>query len=151
MTGDERRKIIYVGDSTHKVLSAIEGDRSYNRSGRINTVCERYLALVSHSMPEFTIAEWLAIMDANHDPVFKTSLHPYTNIEDYPHRVLSRRYDIDAEELTRRVAKMSLGERIAIAEAIDRFWGSAWKVTHDKHRALERIGARIKPQPEAVT
>ena len=128
-----RQRSIYLGDSVHQVLSAVQ---TRNRSARLNTVCERYLLMIADEMPEFTLSEWVAIITANKFSP-PTSL-AYANVWESGHA-----------NLANRLRQMPLTARLAVAEAIDRYWGQEHRMhDKDKARALESIGARIKGRRE---
>ena len=59
--------MIYLGRPITEALKCLGEDYNENKSGRISTVCERYLMIVSDEIRRmnFSRAEWLAILDAN--------------------------------------------------------------------------------------
>jgi hypothetical protein len=61
------RATIYLGRPITEALKCLGEDCNENKSGRISTVCERYLMIVSDEIRwmDFSRAEWLAILDAN--------------------------------------------------------------------------------------
>jgi hypothetical protein len=58
---------IYAGPPLQAALSALGSHYEENRSGRVNTVCERYMAMVADELARLDLSknEWCAIMDAN--------------------------------------------------------------------------------------
>ena len=62
------RATIYLGKPITDVLKCLGEDYNENKSGRISTVCERYLMIVSDEIRrmDFSRAEWMAILDDPH-------------------------------------------------------------------------------------
>ena len=139
-----RKASIYVGEGLLTALSVIE-DGS-NRSQRINTIAERYMAIIEDSMPEFTVSERTAIVDANNGCVLsdlQTATATYANIWDYPADILSEKWGIDAKRIASKIRALSLPGRLAVAEVIERYWSGAYCINNQR-KALERAGANIK-------
>ncbi len=140
---------VYVGPPLQAALDAVAGDDA--PSSRINTVCERYLALVADELRRVSLtrAEWAAIMDANNG----VTLYPvpaammWANVHDSPR--LGEKWGIDQAALVRRLQALPPGALIAIQEACDRFWSRADLPTD---AALHAAGITVvePPRPPAV-
>src|SRR5579883_2547022 len=63
------RMSIYAGEPVQRALASLGRTYEENRSGRLNTVCERYLAMVDDELARLDLSEseWCAIMEANND------------------------------------------------------------------------------------
>lgn len=137
----EKRMSIYAGQPIADVIAAI-GDRyDENRSGRLNTVCERYLGMVADELAriELTRAEWCAVMTANHGvsiPDIPSVI--WANVHDT--RGLDTQWNIDQAALVGKLQRLPRAALIAIREACDRFWSHAETPTE---KALADIG--VKP------
>lgn len=136
---------IYLGEPLQKALAVLgdETPQTANRSGRLNNIAERYLAIMIDAMPEFTKAEWSAIMDVNNGLQITgdwlSAVHAWANVADSPE--VDEKWGVDHEDLARRMRTLPLASRVAIAEAIERFWGHYQLPTDE---ALAKAGARIK-------
>jgi hypothetical protein len=120
---------IHAGPPMRAALDAVGGERAGSRSGRLNTICERYLAMVADELAwldPFTAAEWRAICDANNsvmpyaDAVGTRSNRIGANVHDKPG--LSDKWDIDQVALAQKLQRLPRTTLIAIEEALDRFW-----------------------------
>lgn len=138
----EKRISIYVGQPIADVIAAIGAEYVENRSGRLNTVCERYLAMVADELAriELTRAEWCAVMAANNDVSLYVG-HPdvpsmiWANVHD--NRGLDKKWNIDQAALVGKLQRLSHASLIAIREACDRFWSHSETPTD---AALDAIG-----------
>lgn len=146
-----RKASIYLGPAIMAAFAAIEdeGSTGFNRSGRLNNIVERYMAMVETAMPSFTVNEWLAIFDANNGIASElpTIACAFANVWDYPYDQLGKKWKIDGEELAKRMQHMPLGSRLAISEVIERYWGGAYRFG-DSRKILQRIGANIKEEQD---
>jgi hypothetical protein len=136
-----KRVTIYVGEPLQRALDAtIRGDDG-SRSGRINTVAERYMEIVARSTPAMTESDWSAVVDANTSTVLDTNgvrcLH--FNVEDGPE--LGPKWGVDVAALAAKIEAMPFVEKACIAEVIERFWSCASNVP--RVEALVAAGARI--------
>lgn len=121
-----KRFSVYAGPPIQAALRATKDDEEDgNRSGRLNAVCQRYLMIVDYNLQRlaFSRAEWCAIMDANNGTWFLDDFAAEgiaANIADTPE--LSAKWEIDGPALARRVQALDLPAKVAIVEAIERFW-----------------------------
>src|SRR5205085_8400485 len=111
---------IYLGRPALAALECLAGEYGDNRSGRINSVCERYLAMVADELSRlpFSRAEWCAILDANNGvDVYEMNSPPmmWANVHDTRDGRSTRR------NLVRRLQQLPKSSLIAIQEACDRF------------------------------
>ncbi|MBO0738180.1 MAG: hypothetical protein J2P48_16660 [Alphaproteobacteria bacterium] len=133
---------VYLGEPVEEALDAVGEAALRSRSGRINTVVDRYLRIIQDAMPAFTKNEWFAIFDAHNGVVMSnwlSALHACNNVADSPW--LDARWGIDHANLARRMEALPTAGRIAVAEAIERFWGAAYEMETD---ALKKIGVRLR-------
>ena len=118
---------IYLRDNTSAVIGPTEVT---GLSGRIAAICSRYERIVRDLVPELSVGEWLAIMDANnggsdvwHGAEHDSGAHGtmiWANIADSPG--IGEKWDIDAKALVRRLQKLSAAELFAIDEVVARYW-----------------------------
>ena len=119
------RLSIYAGTPLQRVLEGHED----NRSGRLNTVAERYAYIVSRDCPALTEAAWCAICDALNGYWLKGSDSDsgvrlaWAEIEDADRlNGLGDKWDIDARALAKMLRNCSAGQQVAVAEVVQRFW-----------------------------
>lgn len=121
-----RKLSIYAGEPLESVLAAVADYGEENRSGRLNTVAERYLAMIADELGrlDLTRAEWLAILAANNDVSLGVADYPaslvWVNLADSPH--IGEQFEIDEKRLAARLQSLPRSTLIAIREACDRFW-----------------------------
>ena len=138
---------IYAGQPIQR---ALEGHNK-NRSGRLNTVAERYAYVVQRDCPALTEAEWCAICDALNgywldggDSGAGVRL-AWAEIEDADRLDgLGAKWDVDANALALRLRDATAGQQVAVAEVVQRFWQRPELPTAE---ALRLAGARITPGP----
>jgi len=133
---------IYAGPPVIEALSALGPRYAENRSGRLNTVCDRYNALMQaelRNMP-FTRAQWCMIMDCNNGMELSTGAAlmsasmVWANIHDADSS-MSEKWGTDRDELARTIQAMPRGSQFALLEAIDRFWSRAEEPTDEAFKA----------------
>lgn len=156
----KRKLSIYVGSGIQAAFAAIiENDEltGFNRSGRLNSIAERYMTMIDAAMPKLAAAEWLAIFDANITTESPATAHAHANLWDYPYTELGKKWDIDARELVSRLEDLPLASRLAVAEVIDRWWGGAHRLAEpdlsghgNTRKALLRAGAKIKEDDDGT-
>ncbi len=135
---------IYLGEPLRAALDVLgdETPQTANRSGRINNIAERYLEIVADAMPAFTLEEWCAIMGTNNGLQITgdwlSALHAWANVVDSPE--VEEKWGVDPDDLARRMRSLPLASRVAIAEAIERFWGHHRLPTDE---ALAKAGVKI--------
>jgi hypothetical protein len=103
---------IYVRPSIWAALNAIGDAYPVNRSERLDLVCERYMALMEHTLQALDLSaeEWLAVLEANHRRPYGHPDHIWANV-------------IPADpKLAMKLQALPLVALIAIQEACDRFW-----------------------------
>ncbi len=137
---------VYAGPPIEAALACI-ADTEQNRSGRLNTICERYLAMVADELGRLDLSrgEWCAIMDANNgvavyygEPAGITATGLWANVHDSPE--LGEKWKIDQAALVKKLQLLPRSSLLAIKEACDRFWSLTEKPTD---KAL--IASGIKP------
>lgn len=119
---------IYAGAPVAAVLAAV-GDAGTTTS-RLNTVCERYLAMVRDQLAriELTREQWHAILDANNGVAMYLGVQNigwpprliWANVDYSPG--LGERWGIDQAALVRRLQALPPSALIAIQEVCDRVW-----------------------------
>jgi hypothetical protein len=119
-----------------------------NRSGRLNTVCERYRAMVADELARLDLSkgEWCAIMDANNGveqyiggaAQFPSML--WANVHDSGSQ-LGEKWGIDETWLVAKLQQMPKSTLIAIQEVCDRFWSHTDEPTE---KALTTAGVRTE-------
>jgi hypothetical protein len=132
---------ISAGPPMHAALGAVGDERAGGHSGRLNTICERYLAMVADELARldpFTAAEWRAICDANNgvmpyaDAVGTRPSRIWANVHDTPG--LGDKWDIDQVALAQKLRRLPRTTLIAIEEALDRFWSHTEMDTDEAFR-----------------
>lgn len=139
---------IYAGPPLQAALDCLGETYAENRSGRLNTVCERYLAMVTDELAriDLTRAEWCAIMDANNgveqytgNP-FGGGLLIWANVHDTIG--LGEKWEVDQAALVRKLQQLPKSTLTAIQEVADRFWSRSGMRTDEALRAagVVRVG-----------
>lgn len=137
---------IYAGQPIQAVL---EGHAD-NRSGRLNTICERYADIVRRDCPMLTEAEWCAICDALNGywmDAGDTLGVRFAWAELLDCEGLGEKWGVDVPTLAARLRESGAGAQVAVAEVVQRFWQHADLPRRD---ALHRAGARLVDAPEVV-
>jgi len=114
---------VYVGEPLARLLDGAE-----NRSGRLNTLAERYLEIVRRDVPELAEAEWCALCDALDGYWMEGAPEPglrfaWASIADADRLDgLGDKWGVDAQALAARVRDLPTGALVALAEVVERFW-----------------------------
>lgn len=92
---------------------------------RVRTILKRFSTIVAWSFPEFSDNEWCAICDISNPIVGETweILQLELAVEDCAQEV-GPKWNVDAASLARRIATLDVGQKMAIAEFVERFWES---------------------------
>jgi len=111
--------------------TAREGDDSPTL--RLNSIAERYLAMVEDVRPALHRNEWLAICDANNGYGLVEEIQAadgsgsglswqmiWADVADSPE--LGEKWSVDQDALVRKLRDMSTAQKISVAETIQRFW-----------------------------
>ena len=128
------------------IQRALEG-HSDNRSGRLNTVAERYTYIVERDCPVLSEAQWCAICDALNgywlsggDSGAGVRL-AWAEIEDADRLGgLGARWGVDALALAAWLREATAGQQVAVAEVVQRFWQHP---DLQAREALELAGAKL--------
>lgn len=142
------RLTIYVGAPVEEILRGIgpgeagRGGDPESRSGRVNAVCERYLATVERDMPALGKGEWCLLCDILNGSFRDRHLIDGLRLEvaDSMPDGTGKKWNVDVLALARKVDTMTFGQKVAIVEVVDRFWRS---VGTDYGERLVACGARI--------
>lgn len=144
------RLTIYVGPPVDEALRGIgpgeagRGGDPESRSGRINAVCERYLATVERDMPELAKGEWCLFCDILNSSFRDRHLIDGLALEvaDSEPDGTGEKWAVDVRALALKVDAMTFGQKVAIVEVVDRFW----RITGtDYGEMLVAAGARLAP------
>lgn len=134
---------VYAGAPIQRVL---EG-HGENRSGRLNTIAERYSYVVEHDTPTLSEAQWGAICDAlngywlNGGDSGAGVRLAWAEIEDADRLGgLGAKWGVDAEELAAWLREATAGQQVAVAEVVQRFWQHPDLPARE---ALELAGAKL--------
>lgn len=141
MSRTGQRLSVYAGEPVRRVLAGHGG----NRSARLNTVADRYLQIVARDGPQWTRAEWSAVCDALNGCWLADEAGIrliWAEVADADRlNGLGGKWDVDASALARQIRAMPHGQRVALAEIVERFWTYCGRETED---ALRLAGARIR-------
>lgn len=147
----ERRLSIYSGAPLEAALACLGEIYAENKSGRINTVCERYLAMVSDELGRLVLTknEWCAVMDANNGVEQFTGMGSmpvmlWANVHDSPE--LGEKWDVDQAALVSKLQHLPKSTLIAVQEVCDRFWSRTEKPTDE---ALAAAGVMVPVETAA--
>lgn len=113
------RLSIYAGEP----LALVLGGHDENRSGRVNQVCARYLAIVADSQPRWSQAQWSAVCDALNGCWLGDDLSlRYLWAEVADTQGLGDKWGIDQDALVRELREMPMAGKVAVVELVERFW-----------------------------
>jgi hypothetical protein len=136
---------IYAGPPMIDAIKDLGSHYEENRSGRLNTVCERYRAMVADELARLDLSknEWCAIMDANNgvEQYIGAAQFPsglWANVHDSGSQ-LGEKWGIDQPRLVAKLQQMPKSTLIAIQEVCDRFWSHTDRHTDE---ALATAGVR---------
>lgn len=137
------KRSIYLTDDTLAAmgLPATEEDRAgWSLSGRLNMIVERYARIIATAMPEFSEAEWSAILDANNGTIFAdwSLTMIWANVADSPE--LPEKWGINLRKLVDKLQGLSFVQAAAVVEAIERFWKHCELPTRE---AMAKAGIKI--------
>ena len=134
---------VYAGAPIQRVL---EG-HGENRSGRLNTIAERYSYVVERDTPELSEAQWCAICDAlngywlNGGDSGAGVRLAWAEIEDADRLDgLGAKWGVDAGALAGWLREATAGQQVAVAEVVQRFWQHPDLPARE---ALELAGAKL--------
>lgn len=131
---------IYAGPPIRALLDG----HDENRSARLNTVAERYAAIVAAHTPELSEAEWCAVCDALNGCFMGAGeallgvRYAWANVADC--EGLGTKWGVDQDALAQRLRTASLAEQVSVAEVVQRFSRNTDLALRE---ALELAGARI--------
>lgn len=134
---------IYAGAPIQRVLEGYAD----NRSGRLNTVAERYAYVVERDCPALSEAQWGAVCDALNgywmdggDSGAGVRL-AWAEIEDADRLDgLGEKWGVDAHALAMQLRDSTAGQQVAVAEVVQRFWSHS---ALPMREALDKAGARF--------
>lgn len=138
------RATIYIGEPLNRALEGYE-----NRSERLNTIADRYLACVKAHTPELSQSEWLAVCDALNGVWLREAGYlrsVWAEIADADRLDgLGDKWDIDAQALAERIRDMPIVQVVALIEVVERFWSlTEARQAPDYKAALEVCGAKVR-------
>ena len=119
-------------------------------SGSITTLLERYKQITADACPEFTEAEWCAIVDANNGfGVWLTSgIDPYqilwANVYDPELDGIDEKWGVSCRDLADRIRALPLAGKAAVWDVAARFWASPRLNEISALDLLKEAGAKIK-------
>ena len=138
----QRRTINLPKEPQAAVNRLVDIKNSRNPSGTVVEACERFMSVVSKSMPDFTENEWCLIFDALSPPwqadEIRTSQMAGEIAEAMNSDRLDLKWNIEGARLKSRIDRASYAVRTAIGEMTEAFWRDE---TGDGYRA---VIARLK-------
>lgn len=136
---------IYAGEPMALALVGFDE----NRSGRINTICDRYLQIVASESPTWTQAQWSCVCDALNGSWLSDEINirlAWASISDADKLDgLGAKWGIDAQALAEQVRAFSHSQTIAMVEIVERFWNRTDLPTAE---ALQAAGAKIRQETD---
>jgi hypothetical protein len=91
----------------------------------VNRLAERYHEILRRSVPQLAEAEWLALADALNGVLLESHSIGllWAEVEEADREgILSRKWGIDARDLSRRLRDLPYASLAAIAEIVERLW-----------------------------
>lgn len=131
---------IYAGPPIQALLAGFED----NRSGRLNTVAERYTAIMAAHTPALTELEWCAVCDALNGHYMDAGdgllgvRYAWASVADC--EGLGEKWGIDQAALVERLRALDVAGSVALAEVVQRFWRHS---DLPRREAFALAGARI--------
>lgn len=104
----------------------------FHRSSAIREMLERYLAMLSDGRKEvarkLSAHEFFAVLDVMHgtytggDPTWISNPVLAWEVDEGLKDGLAEKYQVDGPALVEKLKKLSLAERAALLDAVDRYW-----------------------------
>lgn len=142
-----KKATVYLADSALEVIGKGE-----NLSGRINSICTRYGAIIGKDCPALAVAEWMMICD-----ILNATVLDCDSRDADPARFLwadisesgkldgmAEKWEIDTEALSQQVRDMPYSQQVAIIEVVSRFWADCETDYPSDSDRLQAAGAKIK-------
>ena len=143
-----KKATVYLSDNALEAIG-----KSENLSGRLNSICSRYGAIIAKDCPALTVNQWMMICDILNGTVLDAD-----NRDADPARFLwadisesgkldgmAEKWEIDTEALSQQVRELPYSSQCAIIEVAARFWADCeTDYPSDKDR-LQAAGAKITP------
>ncbi|HAW58258.1 MAG TPA: hypothetical protein DCX03_04475 [Bacteroidales bacterium] len=114
-------------------------------STRLNGIIGRYADIVKQHMPELAVNEWLFICDMLNgcDVAERQTMFLHVDIRESGELDgLGVKWEVDYNDLAKRVESMNIAEITAIHDVVYRFWQNAGFFGNKEQ--LLKCGARIK-------
>lgn len=141
---------IHVPDAIENIIAIPEGSaESY--SGRLSYLVTMADTLAREQMPELTVGEWGAIVDANMSTLHQYSMGIQSVLSGLWHNLFdfakegNEKWGVDCVALARRMQSMPLGAQAAVFEVIKQFWHRTDDVNEagGYTEAFRLLGARL--------
>lgn len=143
-----KKATVYLSDNALEAIG-----KSENLSGRLNSICSRYGAIIAKDCPALAVNQWMMICDILNGTVLDAD-----NRDADPARFLwadisesgkldgmAEKWEIDTEALSQQVRELPYSSQCAIIEVAARFWADCeTDYPSDKDR-LQAAGAKITP------
>ena len=120
------RKSIYVPDSQESAmyrLLSMRGDSEVSRT--LDTAIDRYLAVIGHSLPDLSSAEWCMVLDSQLGVWLSDEpgvlLVGETTLETMDEDELDKKWGVDAGRMREIMSNLTYAEQQAVCEFIEVF------------------------------
>ena len=121
------RRTIYITqfeDSGLYRLLKMRGDDKISHT--LETAVDRYLTVIHHSMPEFSVAEWCLIFDALNSTWISEEFSILAVCDEISEAMdldqLDLKWQVDGARMKQRLAKFSIAEKHAVVEVTQLFF-----------------------------
>lgn len=134
---------VYFGQPLANATAGYEDQRS----ARINRIAHEWLALVADNVPQLTANEWQAMMASTTSAAIaddNTLRLLWASVADAAAEC--QQFAVDAEALSAKLRKLTLAQRYALRETLERFW-VCLDEGQDIQQALQAIGVDQKGLP----
>lgn len=128
-----------------------------NRSARLNDVAELFALIVANDCPALTELQWRAVCDALTGEYLRDASALWLAqqvggiVRVAWHDGSGEDWGIDALALAEQLRNSTAGQRVAVAEIVDRYRRHMAKPGMTPTEALRLAGARIAPPADAAT
>jgi hypothetical protein len=141
---------VYIPDSIEAIIAVPEGSaESY--SGRVAYLISLADNLAREQMPELSVPEWGAIVEANMSTIHQYSAGIESVLSGLWHNLFDfspegdEKWGVDCAALARRMQAMPIGAQAAVFEIAKQFWARQDEVNKagSYAEALRMLGAQI--------
>ena len=146
------KRTTYYPDAVEAIINvAPDGVESF--SGRVGFLVASAGRVAAENVPELTVNEWCALVDANNGSLYSYEQGPAVVVRGIIHNVFDYAYagnaqwEISCEDLARKLYGLPFSQQLAVFEITRGFWTRKEVQEGDAgyREIFERLGAKVAP------